>query len=105
MVDSDTIEVLVCLGTGCESAKGDLLYNQLIRQTKEKKLDKKVKVKRIGCHGLCQEGAVLAIEPKGFFYCQVQESDIEEIVQSHFIEDQPVERLFFKTPEGERIPL
>jgi len=105
LVEADRIEVLVCQGTGCESAKSNLLYDQLAKQVNEKDLGKKVKVKRIGCHGLCQEGPVLAIEPEGLFYCRVQESDIEEIVQSHFIKDQPVERLFYETPKGERIPL
>ncbi len=104
MDELDTIEVLVCLGTGCESAKSNLLYNQLTMQIEKKGLGKRVKVKRIGCHGLCQEGPVLAIEPEGLFYCQVQESDIEEIVESHFIRNEPVEKLFYQNPEGDRIP-
>jgi len=53
----DTIEVLVCLGTGCESAKSNLLYNQLTMQIEKKGLGKRGKVKRIGCHGLCQEAS------------------------------------------------
>ncbi|MFX1261458.1 MAG: NADH-ubiquinone oxidoreductase-F iron-sulfur binding region domain-containing protein [Promethearchaeota archaeon] len=104
MVESDEIEALICLGTGCESAKSETLYIRMTEQVKNKKLENKVKITRIGCHGLCQQGPVVAIEPEGLFYCQVREEDIPEIVDSHFSRGKPVERLFYQSPEGERIP-
>jgi NADH:ubiquinone oxidoreductase subunit F (NADH-binding)/(2Fe-2S) ferredoxin/formate hydrogenlyase subunit 6/NADH:ubiquinone oxidoreductase subunit I len=104
MTESEKIEVLVCLGTGCESAKSDLLYDKLAEQVKKKKLGDKVEITRIGCHGLCQQAPVIAIEPEGLFYCQVGDDDIAEIVDSHFIKGEPVERLYYESPEGERIP-
>ncbi|MGD9395089.1 MAG: NADH-quinone oxidoreductase subunit NuoF [Candidatus Thorarchaeota archaeon] len=104
MAEQDKIEVLVCLGTGCESAKSDVLFDALEEQVKKRKLGEKVEVKRIGCHGLCEQAPVIAIEPEGLFYCQVKPDDIEEIVESHFVNGKPVEALFYETPTGERIP-
>ncbi len=100
----EKIELLVCLGTGCESAKSDVLFAKLSDEIKKHKLENKAAVKRIGCHGLCQQGPVIAVEPEGLFYCQVKESDIEEIIQSHLIKGKPVERLFYEHDDGTRIP-
>jgi NADH:ubiquinone oxidoreductase subunit F (NADH-binding)/(2Fe-2S) ferredoxin/ferredoxin len=104
VTETAKIEVLVCLGTGCESSKSDVLFNNLEEQVKKRKLKSKVEIKRIGCHCLCEQGPVIAIEPKGLFYCQVKQEDIEKIVESHFVNDVPVEDLFYESPSGERIP-
>ncbi len=104
MESDDVIEVLVCRGTGCESSKSDVLQERLVEEVQRHGLDGRVVVKRVGCHGLCQQGPVIAIEPEGLFYCQVKESDIPEIVESHFVKGQPVERLFYEAPDGKRIP-
>jgi NADH:ubiquinone oxidoreductase subunit F (NADH-binding)/(2Fe-2S) ferredoxin len=99
------IEVRVCRGTGCESSKAENLLNLLESAVKEKGLGDKVKVKTIGCHGFCQVGPVITIEPDGLFYCEVGEKDIEDIVESHFVKGEPVERLFYVNPATEeRIP-
>ena len=104
MADTGKIEVLVCLGTGCESSKSDVIFDKFEEQIKKRKLGEKVGIKRIGCHGLCEQGPVVAIEPEGLFYCQVQQDDIEKIVDSHFVNGVPVEELYFESPTGERIP-
>ena len=104
MVEQSKMEVLVCLGTGCESAKSDILYDALKDQVKKRKLGEKVQIKRIGCHGLCEQGPVIAIEPEGLFYCKVQADDIEKIVESHFVNGKPVEELFYESPTGEGVP-
>ena len=98
MTDASKVEVLVCLGTGCESAKSDVIYDSLEEQVKKHKLGEKVEIKRIGCHGLCEQGPVIAIEPEGLFYCQVKKEDIERIVESHFEKGIPVEDLYFESP-------
>ncbi|MFH0748875.1 MAG: NADH-ubiquinone oxidoreductase-F iron-sulfur binding region domain-containing protein [Candidatus Bathyarchaeota archaeon] len=103
-LNTDRIELLVCLGTGCESAKSSIIYQHLIEAIDKKKLGDRVEVKRIGCHGFCQQGPVIAVEPEGLFYCQVQESDVNEIVESHLIGGKPIERLFYNGPSGEKIP-
>ena len=96
-------EIRVCRGTGCESSKAGRLY-ELLQEEVAKQGLKDVLVKQIGCHGFCQQGPVIVVEPEGYFYCQVAESDITEIVESHKV-GKPVERLFFEDPgTGEKIP-
>ena len=100
----EKIELCVCRGTGCESSKSGVLFERLTEEVKKHHLEDKVRIKTIGCHGLCQQGPVISVEPEGLFYCQVKESDIDEIVQSHLIEGRPVERLFYEHDDGTRIP-
>jgi len=104
MRKKEEIQLLVCLGVGCESAKSTILHKKLIEIIEQRNLGRTVKIKRVGCHGLCSQGPVIAVEPEGLLYCQVKESDIDEIVESHLIGGKPVDRLFYKGLSGETIP-
>jgi (2Fe-2S) ferredoxin len=46
-----------------------------------------------GCLGFCRAGPIMVVYPEGIWYQPRTTEDIDEIVQSHFIEGQPVERL------------
>ena len=97
--------VLVCKGTGCEAGGADEIYEALKREVESSGL-KDVKVDFAGCHGFCQRGPIVDIEPEGFFYTEVQPEDVPEIVNSHLVNGQPVERLFYHDPvTGEIVPL
>ena len=52
-------------------------------------------IKKSGCHGFCEMGPLVKIEPMGWLYLKVQVSDCEEIVEKTFIKGEPVERLFY----------
>ena len=53
----------------------------------------KVRVNKAGCLDRCADGPVMVIYPQGIWYTFVDIEDIEEIIQSHLIQDKPVERL------------
>jgi NADH-quinone oxidoreductase subunit F len=96
--------VLICHGTGCVSSKAPAVHKALEAAIKKNKLTN-VCVKLTGCHGFCQRGPIMIIEPEGIFYSQVSDNDMTEIVQSHLKNNHPVERLFYKDPQtGEPIP-
>jgi len=46
-----------------------------------------------GCLGFCRAGPLMVVYPDGVWYQPKSEADIDEIVQSHFVEGNPVERL------------
>jgi len=96
---------LVCRGTGCVAGGSDEIYNTLKQEVESSGL-RNVKVDFTGCHGFCQRGPIVDIEPEGFFYTEVQVEDIPEIVHSHLVNGQSVERLFYHDlVTGEPIPL
>jgi len=69
-------------------------------------LDQEVRVVETGCRGFCAMGPVIIIYPEGVFYCQVQTSDVEEIVEETLVKGRVVQRLTYEEPETHRaIPL
>ena len=56
-----------------------------------------VRVNKAGCLDRCSGGPVAVVYPEGVWYSYVDQSDIEEIVQSHLKDGRVVERLV--TPE------
>ena len=63
-----------------------------------------VGLKKSGCHGFCEMGPVLRIEPAKLFYLKVKLEDCEEIVEKSIIGDEVVERLIYNE-EGKTYPV
>lgn len=95
-------QVLVCRGTGCESQKADRIYASLCEEVKKNGLAERVEVKFTGCHGFCQQGPTVMIEPEGTLYCHVSLEDVGEIVEAGLKEGHLVERLLFKDPKTKK---
>lgn len=53
----------------------------------------KVRVNKAGCLDRCAGGPVAVVYPEGVWYSYVDESDIDEIVESHLKNGKVVERL------------
>ncbi len=53
----------------------------------------KVRVNAAGCLDRCEEGPVCVVYPEGVWYTYVDEFDIDEIIESHVVGGEPVERL------------
>jgi NADH-quinone oxidoreductase subunit F/NADP-reducing hydrogenase subunit HndC len=94
--------VLVCQGTGCVSAGAEQIHVSLEREIAELGLGGDVLLKRTGCHGFCQQGPLVVIEPEDVFYTRVKVEDTPEIAQSLLSQGQPVERLFYREPGTDR---
>jgi len=96
--------VLICQGTACVSSGSPKIKEAVQEEVRKLGLDD-VEVKITGCHGFCQRGPVVVIEPEGIFYSEVQIDDTPEIVRSHLQHNKPVRRLFYKDPlTSEPIP-
>ena len=97
-------KILVCQGTGCTSSRSEDVRAALEREAIKAGLDN-VEVDFTGCHGFCQQGPIVVVEPEGTFYAHVKPEDAAEIVYSHLKEGKWVERLFFRDPvTNESIP-
>jgi NADH-quinone oxidoreductase subunit F len=92
------------MGTGCISNGALEVYEALKRAVSTAAL-RNVKVDFSGCHGFCQRGPVVDIEPGGIFYSEVKEQDVADIVSLHFQKGELVDRLFYRDPvTGVAIP-
>ena len=53
----------------------------------------KVRINRAGCLDRCGQGPVLVVYPQAIWYTFVDNTDIDEIIDSHLLQGKVVERL------------
>ena len=68
---------LVCGGTGCESSKADLIYQNLLKACETHGLKDSVQVVKTGCFGFCEKGPIVKVLPDDSFYVEVKPEDAE----------------------------
>ncbi|MBI4676561.1 MAG: 4Fe-4S binding protein [Elusimicrobia bacterium] len=102
--DKDKPCITVCGGTGCH-AYGCLKVAQAFRdEVRRLGLSDKVAVRQTGCHGFCERGPIVVLQPKGIFYQRIQLADVPEVVSKTVIEGLVIERLLYAEPKtGARI--
>ena len=59
-----------------------------------------VRVNKAGCLDRCAGGPVAVVYPEAVWYSFVDEADIDEIVESHLVNGQPVARLILPDSVG-----
>jgi NADH:ubiquinone oxidoreductase subunit F (NADH-binding)/(2Fe-2S) ferredoxin/Pyruvate/2-oxoacid:ferredoxin oxidoreductase delta subunit len=93
-------KVIVCCGTGCLANGAAAIVEAFHTALKERNIkDFTVEaVKETGCHGFCEQGPLVVIEPKGTFYCHVKPKDVAEIIDKSIAGTEVVDRLFYTNP-------
>ena len=95
---ADLPTVLVCFGTGCQAngarpvaeAFSDVIEEQGLE------LNVNIAIKTTGCHGYCENGPLVALQPQGILYLKVKPEDVAEIVEKTIRSGEIVERLIYK---------
>ena len=99
-------KVLVCCGTGCIAGGSLLIYDRIKETCRARGIDvcvelkhephgENIGLKASGCHGFCEMGPLLKIEPLGVLYIKVKLSDCDEIIERSIIGDEVIERLLY----------
>ena len=94
--DPDKITIRTCLSTGCRAKKSIKVISALEDELNNQGLQEKVEIKRTGCHGFCEMGPIMVIEPANIFYRQVKSEDIADIVSETISKGNIVKRLLWK---------
>jgi (2Fe-2S) ferredoxin len=76
----------------CANAGGGPLWERLSSTLQSRQLSR-VSMTATGCLGFCNAGPLMVVYPEGIWYQPREPADIDEIVQSHFVEGKPVARL------------
>lgn len=76
----------------CKERGGVELRNYMKARVSELKVEG-VRVNMAGCLDRCELGAVMVIYPEGVWYTYATRDDIDEIVQTHLVDGEIVERL------------
>ncbi len=100
---TDTIHI--CQGTGCVSAGAEKIFSCFRTEIENLALGDRLLLKSTGCHGFCQQGPVVVVEPEGIFYTGVKPDDVPEIVRSLSTERKIITSLLYHDPvSGVPIP-
>ena len=99
-------KILVCAGTGCVSGGSLEIFARLKEIMEERGIPCSVELalephdevglKKSGCHGFCEMGPLVRIEPEGWLYTKVKESDCEEIIERTIVAGEHIERLAYQ---------
>ena len=97
------LRVLVCAGTGCIASGSKEIYDKM-KELSEGNGQVSVEfegevphpeIRKSGCHGFCEMGPLMRIEPLGILYIKVKVEDCEEIYEKTICQGQPIERLLY----------
>ncbi len=77
----------------CGSGRGMELVDAFKNSLKERGLNTEIRAQRAGCLDTCGLGPSVVVYPEGVFYGNVTPNDVEEIIESHLVNNKPVERL------------
>ncbi len=108
--DAQTRTVLICAGTGCIAGGSLKIYEYLKEECARRGITVLVNLmddetqcaghvinmKKSGCHGFCEMGPLLQIEPEGYLYTHVHLEDCDEIIEKTLIGGEVIERLLYQ---------
>ncbi len=99
-------QVVICGGSGCVAGGSRNVYARMkeLMEAKGLKVDVRLEhephgeavgLKHSGCHGFCEMGPLMRIEPMGLLYIKVQVEDCEEIIEKTILNDEVIDRLVY----------
>ena len=99
-------QVVICGGSGCVAGGSRNVYAKMqeLMEAKGLKVDVRLEhephgdavgLKHSGCHGFCEMGPLMRIEPMGLLYIKVQVEDCEEIIEKTILNDEVIDRLVY----------
>jgi len=91
--------VTVCGGTGCHAYGCIKVAGAFKREIKKQNLQNSVDVRTTGCHGFCERGPIVVIQPDGIFYQKIQLKDVKEVISKTIRKNKIIERLLYVDPE------
>ena len=90
--------ITVCGGTGCH-AYGCLKVAQAFEdEIRNQRLQDSVDVRTTGCHGFCERGPIVVIQPDGVFYQRIKLKDIKEVIAETIVGKKIIDRLLYVDP-------
>ncbi len=96
--DTSRTCISVCGGTACRASGAEAVVDAFIDEIERRELQVQVELKETGCHGFCERGPLVVIEPRKIFYQRVTPEDVGEIIGETIVAGRVVERLLYADP-------
>jgi NADH-quinone oxidoreductase subunit F len=101
--DANKTVITICAGTGCLACGCEAVRNAFQETLKENLLENDVEIKTTGCHGFCERGPLVVLQPEGIFYQRVRPSDAKLIVDQTIKHGQLVNKLLYRDPQTKKV--
>ena len=105
-------QILICAGTGCIAGGSMKIYDYMKEECTRRGLnvhvglleehgdhtcgEHDISLKKSGCHGFCEMGPLLQIEPEGILYTHVKLEDCDEIIEKTILGGEIISRLLYQ---------
>jgi len=108
IIKNSKCRILICAGTGCLAGGSGKIYERMLELVKENPDvevhfgpeiahgDGEISVKKSGCHGFCEMGPLVRIEPLGILYTKVKPEDCDEIFEKTVKNGEIIHSLIYK---------
>jgi len=90
--------ISLCNGTACRPYGCLKLTEDFKKELAKQGLEGKVELRVTGCHGLCEKGPIVVIQPGDIFYQQVNSEDVPEILSETITRGKIIDRLLHTDP-------
>ncbi|MDP2181511.1 MAG: NADH-ubiquinone oxidoreductase-F iron-sulfur binding region domain-containing protein [Actinomycetota bacterium] len=97
----ESVVIRVCTGPGCVVNGSLNVADRFEEVIAAVGAEDRVRVVRTGCHGLCEEGPLVAVSPQDIFYPRVSEEMAAPIVERLMEDGSFVEEYLFRPSENE----
>ncbi|MDO8886273.1 NADH-quinone oxidoreductase subunit NuoF [Candidatus Oleimmundimicrobium sp.] len=105
MAKGKQTKVFICTGTGCVLSGSEKVKTAFKNELKKRKI-LEIDIVQTGCHGFCQQGPIVVIQPTGVFYPRVSVENVPRIVEEHLVGGKVVEDLLYEDSlTNKKIPL
>lgn len=107
-IENSKCRILICAGTGCLAGGSGKIYErmcELVAEDPDVEVhfgpeiahgDGEIGVKKSGCHGFCEMGPLMRIEPMGILYTKVKLEDCEAIFERTIKKGDVIRHLLYK---------
>ena len=90
--------ITLCSGSACNASGSGEVAASIEAEIKKQGLQGEVDIRRTGCHGYCERGPIIVINPEKICYFQIKPEDIPEIISETIKGKKVVERLLYTDP-------
>ena len=101
-IDESQLRLVVCAGTACQASGSSDIIRVAKRYIMEKRLLGRISLRVTGCHGFCEMGPFVLIEPQKAFYTQVTLDDVPRIIDAA-LAGEYAEDLLYRDPRSGEI--
>lgn len=94
----EDVLITLCGGPGCQATNCQEVVSEVKREMRNNGLGENVRLRVTGCHGFCEQGPIMVIDPANIFYGHVNPSDVGDILKRTVIRGELIDRLLYTDP-------